>query len=172
MQAQVVAPEFPTVKASIKLRTSFDARKNSDIEMILSENQKVVTVLMEKEKISRTEAELLFSDTVKFLFLCSTSEMSLSPTDKLDIGWHHFILNTKEYMKFCTEHLNKYIHHSPFTAQDKQELAYNPVKETKEFAKSVFSDLSKNWNISANSSCCSGGDCSNSEGGCSHCQSE
>ena len=151
-------------------KISFDPRRIADIATVISENQKIVNLLIEKEGMKKSEAELLFSDTLRFLFLCSISEKSLSPNTRLDLGWHHFILNTKEYTDFCESAFGKYIHHSPFTNEDKSELKSNPYKETIEIAKSVFNELSENWYNQKCADCCEGGDCSNSAGGCSHCQ--
>ena len=159
--------------------SKFDATQISDVEMILEENRKVITVISEKEKIPLSEAEQLFSDTIRYLYLCSISEKSLSPNERLDLGWHHFILCTKEYATFCKRHIGYFIHHSPFTEKAKNELIENPFKETLVFAKSIFFKLSDNWYHLKNNKqgstdtadCCDGGNCSNT-GNCSHCKEE
>ena len=158
-------------------QVEFNATKLSDIKMVLKENANVVTIISEKEKISISEARQLLEDTIRFLYLCSISDEALSPTEKLDVGWHHFILCTKEYANFCNKYLGRFIHHSPYTAKKKESLTSNPVVSTLLFAKRIFGELSENWslkqvaNLNCNDSgkCCGGGNCSNT-GNCSHCE--
>ena len=164
---------------SLSTETLFDARSQTDINSVIKQFSKVVTIISEKENISTIESKQLFADTLRFLFLCTITEKSLAPTEKIDIGWHHFILCTREYSKFCNEYLGKFVHHSPFTNEKKSTLTTNPVFYTLTIAKQTFKELSENWKIknkegfdcNDSGKCCSGGNCSNT-GNCSHCEEE
>lgn len=39
--------------------------------------------------------------------------MPLSPSHLVDIGWHAFILHTREYAAFCQRVAERFIHHAP-----------------------------------------------------------
>lgn len=42
-----------------------------------------------------------------------TRNQSLTPSRIVDIGWHTFILDTREYAQFCTRVAGRFIHHTP-----------------------------------------------------------
>ena len=44
----------------------------------------------------------LLIEVVKFMYLVSVSDIKLSPSLIVDLGWHEFILFTKVYQRFCT----------------------------------------------------------------------
>lgn len=49
-------------------------------------------------------------------FLRTTGEegqLDLSPSELVDIGWHTFILHTREYAEFCRRVTGRFIHHVP-----------------------------------------------------------
>lgn len=49
-------------------------------------------------------------------FLASSAEYTaepLAPTPTVDIGWHAFILYTREYTQFCHAVAGRFIHHVP-----------------------------------------------------------
>lgn len=59
------------------------------------------------------EAEKHFEECIKFLYICTLTDQSLSPSKDLDKIWHTFILFTKDYQLFCHNYLGKFIHHVP-----------------------------------------------------------
>lgn len=76
-------------------------------------NETVLKKYCIEYNVSKEDAELLFIEMLKFLYLCSISEKSLSPSKAIDKMWHTFILCTKDYAKFCEAHLGGFIHHNP-----------------------------------------------------------
>lgn len=91
--------------------------------------------LVVDHSITRRDAELLFANTLKMLWLMAHhraerySSGAVSPNFPstifvyepmlpLDEGWHTFILFTKEYSDFCKNFLGGYLHHAPTTAED------------------------------------------------------
>ena len=61
----------------------------------------------------RVDPRKLLIEVVKFLYLVSISDMKLSPSLIVDLGWHEFILFTRGYQNFCIEQLGRFIHHVP-----------------------------------------------------------
>jgi len=71
--------------------------------------EKIRTALNTNEE--RTEQAL--REVLRFLFLVSLGKEVLTPSLKVDLAWHEFILHTKAYHKFCERHFRRYLHHSP-----------------------------------------------------------
>ncbi|CCQ13410.1 MULTISPECIES: glycine-rich domain-containing protein [Nocardiaceae] len=60
-------------------------------------------------------AERIVHQTIGFLTLVAKNPgIGFSPSSLVDIGWHNFILYTREYTAWCQETGGRYIHHAPF----------------------------------------------------------
>jgi hypothetical protein len=73
-----------------------------------------------RQKLSRalfclpTECDQALSETIKFLYLAAAStEGQLTPSVRIDLAWHEFILFTRTYQHFCETNFGKLIHHEP-----------------------------------------------------------
>ena len=44
--------------------------------------------------------------------LCG-QQVVLTPSHRVDLAWHEFILFTRTYIRFCDDHFGRYIHHQP-----------------------------------------------------------
>jgi hypothetical protein len=54
------------------------------------------------------------AETLAFLQACAVNPgAGLGPSPAVDIGWHTFILHTKEYGEFCNRIAGRMIHHNP-----------------------------------------------------------
>jgi hypothetical protein len=73
----------------------------------------LVSRLQQKLGVTSSEAEDLFSDVKYFLYDCHLSDVPLSPSERVDEGWHNFILFTKDYADFCHRNFGRFIHHVP-----------------------------------------------------------
>ena len=129
-------------------------------------NPQIVDRLSRANNLDSSEAELLFEDTKKYLYLCAKYPGKMIPTRALDDGWHNFILFTEDYANFCKENFGRYIHHRPTSPQDsiaeRQKIAYQRTLNT---AKTEFGEsLSIFW-TSSNPACCESPD-----GGTTNCQ--
>jgi len=66
------------------------------------------------EHVDHHEAELIMDDGLAFLRDCAVNpEQRLSPSPRADLGWHTFILFTKDYAEFCQRIAGRFIHHVP-----------------------------------------------------------
>ena len=60
------------------------------------------------------ECEKALSETIKFLILAAENTAGQStPSARVDLAWHEFILFTRTYQSFCETHFGKLIHHEP-----------------------------------------------------------
>jgi hypothetical protein len=71
---------------------------------------------------SRAEAEELFGEMLKWLYLCYRSKIdgaddvicAMNPEiEKIDWMWHCFILFTWDYAQFCQHYFGFFLHHFP-----------------------------------------------------------
>jgi hypothetical protein len=73
---------------------------------------------------SRQEAEAVFRETLKWLYLCHRASLdgfacSISPElEKIDRMWHAFLLFTMDYADFCDRHFGAFLHHVPDEAEE------------------------------------------------------
>ncbi|WP_216587787.1 glycine-rich domain-containing protein [Streptomyces brasiliscabiei] len=76
---------------------------------------RLVDGIVKDESMERPLAERIMDQTLAFLTLCARSESKTgySPSPLVDIGWHKFILYTREYAVFCDKLTGKFIHHEP-----------------------------------------------------------
>ncbi len=106
-----------------------------DLKKILAyKNREVIARLCNSYTIEFKEAESLFTETKKLLFLMhhhfQLKKIGLaSKTDQiivddsiiiLDEVWHSFILFTKDYHYFCMTHFNLFLHHIPTPEKEKK----------------------------------------------------
>lgn len=127
----------------------------ANVRALNYENDRIVSRLVAEEGMSVAEATQLFADTLKFLAL-TEGGVKLSPPARIDLGWHNFILHTRDYAEFCHSCFGNFIHHEPGSGL----IGTGPrlsVEETTELARSVFGDLSENWANVRSATCGSNG---------------
>lgn len=72
------------------------------------------------ERVARDErvepglAVRIVDQALAFLGTCAVSDVALSPSAVVDVGWHAFVLHTHEYAAFCQQVAGRFIHHVPF----------------------------------------------------------
>ena len=88
----------------------------------------------ENPNISLDECKEIFTETLKWLWLCNEShydkveEMFLFIYDDsliIDKMWHNFILFTREYNDFCNKYFGRFIHHSPNVDENKENIYFD-----------------------------------------------
>ena len=117
--------------------------------------------LIKKQGMSPEEAEKVFRETLRFLYLCRQGKkgrFSFAPSLLIDEGWHNFILFTKAYQRFCEEYIGRFIHHEPLLS-GKSSHKYHTAYQA---AVQLFGSLDiKIWPASGAGACqvaCSPGD--------------
>lgn len=70
--------------------------------------------IAKEENRSIGEARKILDGALGFLLLCAKeSKGNFSPSREVDIGWHAFLMYTKEYAAFCQNVAGTFIHHCP-----------------------------------------------------------
>jgi len=145
------------------------------------------------------EVNLVFQALREYFELSLNAKNNLlaMPSQVVDIAWHEFILNTREYTHFCNKAFGKYLHHTPTEVMREPRMAQESIKRIWKMAckKELISHLKPNklpllfaidgmLNIEdgfkytlncdpnkgeycASHVGCSGGGCSGSDSGCS-----
>jgi hypothetical protein len=111
--------------------------------------QPLINRLVEKKGLEKADAEALYNDMLRFLYLCGTTAKTLAPSERIDLAWHEFLLFTREYQNFCRRMFGFFIHHNP------RESGKRPVpsdgnsviQDTLVAARAAFGDLSPNWDF-------------------------
>ncbi|WP_192902204.1 glycine-rich domain-containing protein [Micromonospora globbae] len=60
----------------------------------------------------------IMDQALAFLAACANATEPLGPSDLVDIGWHTFILHTREYADFCERIAGRFVHHQPDPPSD------------------------------------------------------
>lgn len=71
-------------------------------------------IVKDEEGMTIALAERVMDQALGFLRLCAEKPGNHSPSSMVDIGWHTFILYTRDYAKFCERVAGRFIHHNPF----------------------------------------------------------
>jgi hypothetical protein len=58
-------------------------------------------------------AHRIVDQALAFLAASAVATQALGPSDLVDIGWHTFILHTRDYAQFCDRVAGQFIHHVP-----------------------------------------------------------
>lgn len=66
----------------------------------------------------RPFAERIVDQSAAFLAACAVNGGEpLAPSRTVDIGWHTFILHTRDYATFCERIAGRFLHHVPETPE-------------------------------------------------------
>ncbi len=98
-----------------------------DLEKVLSyRNADVVGRFAEDFKVSEADAEEIFLETKRWLWLCAKRRTELAngqgedfqvplfnEAKAIDLMWHTFLLYTEDYAAFCDRNFGFFIHHQP-----------------------------------------------------------
>jgi hypothetical protein len=90
-------------------------------------NRDVISNFRKSYDVSEAEANDLFQEMKKWLWLCAKAKSARKENDlmvpkrlsifpgmfMIDEMWHTFILFTADYLNFCNAHLGTFIHHRP-----------------------------------------------------------
>ncbi|MEY2564960.1 MAG: hypothetical protein QOH88_3153 [Verrucomicrobiota bacterium] len=123
--------------------------------VISYENPDVVERIAREYHMSSTQAESVFRDTLRFLYLAgATDATNIAPTRNIDAGWHSFLMFTRDYARFCKTHFGKFIHHEP-RRRGEAAGGVDRLTLTFDLARQVFGPaLSDNWRYDIRSADC------------------
>lgn len=66
-----------------------------------------------------SECQTALEEVIKFMILAAENSTGpVTPSARVDVAWHEFILFTKTYFSFCQNTLGRMIHHEPSDNHD------------------------------------------------------
>lgn len=75
---------------------------------------RLVARIVREERMSAEEADRVLVQALTFLKACALNpDAGLAPSQIVDVGWHTFILYTRDYAEFCHRVAGRFIHHTP-----------------------------------------------------------
>lgn len=78
------------------------------------DRHRVIERVVAESNISREVASEILTDLLKYLSACAAyPDAGFRPTKVIDCVWHHFLLHSKIYIRFCQSLGVTYIHHEP-----------------------------------------------------------
>lgn len=116
-------------------------RTSSDLEsLLLYKNQDVLESFCSSLQIAVREAETIFDDMLRFLWVSergsSVTRMAIDdPILIIDEMWHIFVLFTKPYGEFCHKYFGRFVHHTPTTETERRERS--SIRDMTELARLV-----------------------------------
>ena len=125
----------------------------------------IIDRIVEEEGISHEEAERRFMGMLQFLKVASVANAPVSPSKAIDSAWHAFILFTIDYAAYCKEHLDRFVHHQPTSAEVNNRDNYVRART---LAEELFGSLDESvWPLPEKNLVAAGvGDCGNDCGSC------
>lgn len=70
--------------------------------------------IAQDNEMSWEAAEGILNEALNFLRLVAASSgRTYTPSAQVDLGWHAFILHTRDYAAFCQSLAGRFIHHVP-----------------------------------------------------------
>lgn len=110
------------VSTAVRARELYDRFSEYKCEAAIRHYRKELEASLE-------EAEAVFVECVKFLAIKAVApETNPAPSDALDMMWHAFIIQTKEYAEFCEDFAGRFLHHA--TSRAPRSNAYNDTLQT------------------------------------------
>ncbi|CDR10219.1 glycine-rich domain-containing protein [Streptomyces iranensis] len=99
-----------TVTVERPLGTAADPRSLLNADLL----GRLAARIVKDHDIALPLAERIAAQTAAFLAVCANNtSQPLTPSKAIDIGWHTFILHTRDYADFCQHVAGHFIHHVP-----------------------------------------------------------
>nr|WP_184905286.1 hypothetical protein [Amycolatopsis umgeniensis] len=107
---------------------------------------RLVNRIAKEHDMPREFAVRIMDQALAFLRACGESDRApLGPSELVDIGWHTFILYTRDYASFCERVAGRFIHHTPNDdgegEKDPEELIARTTEAIRSLGFAVDDDL-------------------------------
>lgn len=124
---------------------------------------RLVSQIVKAHGVDPGQAHRIVTGAITFLMACAKNpDMALRPSKAVDIGWHQFILNTRDYAEFCQRVAGRFIHHQP----DEFETPGQPAAV---LAPTLNAIRVMGFEVDPTVWATGSGDCSQCHGGCTDC---
>lgn len=81
--------------------------------------ERLVSTIIRGHRLSPAVATRIVDQALVFLAACAKNPAArLGPSRLVDIGWHTFVLHTRDYRQFCDRVAGRFIDHVPTEEED------------------------------------------------------
>ena len=98
----------------------------------------------EREPAHRHAGARVLDQALAFLAAAAVTTAPIGPSDLVDIGWHTFLLHTRDYAEFCDRIAGRFIHHEP---EDGSEWPTTPTTGADPLTRAVEAITSAGYQI-------------------------
>lgn len=122
-------------------------------------NKLTARITKDHPDIDQPLAERILDQALGYLATAATATQPIGPSELVDIGWHTFILHTRDYALFCQRIAGRFIHHEPTDPSDTGVPLSAAVNAIRANGFTIDPDL---WNLhgtDCNSNCCQQDSC-------------
>lgn len=102
---------------------------------VLADNPILFDKIMATIDCDRNEVPVALLEVIRFLSLIANSnDGQLTPSHRVDLVWHEFILCTRAYLQFCNKHFDRMIHHTPGGSKEDNQAQFQKTLQLYEQA--------------------------------------
>lgn len=126
--------------AAVESKTAGDHSFDPDIlaERILNASPVLFAKITAALDCSDSEVGVALREVIRFLYLVANNDSGmLTPSHRVDLVWHEFILCTRAYERFCSEQFGRFIHHTPGGESEQNRQQY---RKTLKSYRAVFGE--------------------------------
>jgi hypothetical protein len=124
---------------------------------------RLINYIVRDSGVDLTLAGRILDQAVAFLVLVASSGegAAYSPSPLVDVGWHAFILHTREYNEFCERVAGRFIHHVPMEPNEPNSATHGSADAREALTRAGIEIDEQLWAFKADcgGQKCYGGDC-------------
>lgn len=110
-----------------------------------------------EHNVDSETAERILDQALAFLGACAVTTAPLSPSKTVDIGWHTFVLHTRDYGEFCDCIAGHFIHHIPTDGAQETTIAASAWETTSAIVAAGYVVDAPMWENASTCSQCKNG---------------
>lgn len=107
-------------------------------------------ITLDHPELDQQTAERIVEQALAYLATAATATQPIGPAPLVDIGWHTFLLHTRDYAAFCDRIAGRFIHHEPDTGNGPGVPLANAVTAIRANGYTIDPEL---WGISQTADC-------------------
>lgn len=123
-------------------------------ETLKYQNPALLARFIAEHNYSRDDAEIIFTETKKWLWLCAHQFFNHPEAKPLNLFfearaidemWHTFLLFTRDYAEFCSKYLGTFVHHVPQTEMEKEKARQEEKENPEVYREKRLVDLRETY---------------------------
>lgn len=132
MSAFIIISMLLAIITVLFFAISYKSNQHTFIETYKMPKNIALSLRKHYPQLSAEQCELAIEALKEYFLICNLANGQLvaMPSKVVDVAWHAFILNTKEYKSFCRKAFGRFLHHTPSSASVISEQMNTSLKRT------------------------------------------